>query len=92
MPHKVETTTPEGVDFGWVMQTTFVLTVTVGALITASVAQITGVALPTWGARANFALRVGAVIWLFTATGVYLWARREATRATRSSDSGTQAE
>jgi hypothetical protein len=80
------------VDFGWVMQTTFVLTVTVGALITASVAQITGVALPTWGARANFALRVGAVIWLFTATGVYLWARREATRATRSSDSGTQAE
>ncbi|MFC7227536.1 DUF5822 domain-containing protein [Salinirubellus salinus] len=78
MPTRVESTDPDGVDFGWVMQTTFVLTVTVGAVVVTAVAVFWGVDLPTWGARASFAIRVGAVVWLFTATFVYLYARRRA--------------
>ena len=31
MPDRVESTDPEGVDYGWVLQTTFVLTIVVGA-------------------------------------------------------------
>jgi hypothetical protein len=38
----------------------------------------TGADLPTWSARATFALRVGAVVWILTAVGVFLYARRRA--------------
>lgn len=70
----VERTDPEGVDFGWVMQVTFVATIVVGApIVTVLSTQAT---LPTWGARAGFAIRVGAVIWFLTACAVYLYARR----------------
>ena len=86
MPTRVESTDPDGVDFGWVMQTTFVLTVTVGAVVVTAVAVLTGVSLPTWGARASFAIRVGAVVWLVTATFVYLYARR------RENESESQSE
>ena len=74
MPTRVETTDPEGVDFGWVMQTTFVLTIVLGAPLVALLS--TGAELATWSARATFALRVGAVVWILTAVGVYLYARR----------------
>jgi hypothetical protein len=74
VPARVETTDPEGVDYGWVMQTTFVLTIVVGAPLVALLS--TGVDLPTWTARATFALRVGAVVWMLTAVGVFLYARR----------------
>lgn len=69
----VEETDPDGVDFGWVMQVTFVTTILVGSPIVA-VASIP-VTLPTWTARALFAVRIGAVIWFLTAIGVYLYAR-----------------
>ncbi|UIO98588.1 DUF5822 domain-containing protein [Halobaculum sp. CBA1158] len=71
MPERVETTDPEGVDYGWVMQTTFVLTVTFGALVVAALSAF--VTLPTWGARAGFAIRVGAVIWIVTAVAVFYY-------------------
>ncbi len=71
---RVERTDPDGVDFGWVMQTTFVLTVLVGAPLVAALAVTRP--LPTWTARATFAVRVGAVVWLATATATYLYARR----------------
>ncbi|WIV66220.1 DUF5822 domain-containing protein [Natrialbaceae archaeon AArc-T1-2] len=74
MPEPVETTTPEGVDYGWVMQTTFVVTILVGAPIVALAS--TAVDLPTWGARAEFAVRVGAVVWLLTALSVFAYAKR----------------
>jgi hypothetical protein len=74
VPRRVETTNPEGVDFGWVMQTTFVVTILVGAPLVAGLSTV--VTLPTWGARAGFAIRVGAVVWFLTAVGVYLYARR----------------
>lgn len=78
----VETSDPEGVDFGWVMQITFVVTILVGSPIVAALSLTT--TLPTWGARASFAIRVGAVIWFITATGAYLYARRTTQRAATS--------
>lgn len=74
MPDPVETYEPDGIDFAWIMQVTFVLTITVGAPIVALLS--TAADLPTWGARAEFAVRVGAVVWLLTAVPVYLYARR----------------
>jgi hypothetical protein len=76
VPARLESTDPDGVDFGWVMQTTFVLTVTVGAVVVAVLS--TGQSLPTWTDKATFAIRVGAVVWLLTAVSVYLYARRRA--------------
>jgi hypothetical protein len=69
----VDKTDPDGVDFGWVMQVTFVTTILVGSPIVAAASL--GTALPTWTNRAVFAVRVGAVVWILTAIGVYLYAR-----------------
>ena len=77
MPERVETTNPEGVDYGWVMQVTFVVTIVVGAPIVAALSL--HAALPTWGARAEFAIRVGAPIWFCTALVVFAYAKRTQT-------------
>jgi len=69
----VETTDPDGVDFGWVMQMTFVITILVGAPIVAGLSIL--VELPTWGSRVSFAIRVGAPIWFLTAMGAFLYAK-----------------
>jgi hypothetical protein len=34
------------------------------------------VALPTWESRVEFAIRVGAVVWIITAVSVFLYAKR----------------
>ena len=73
VPEPVETTDPDGLDYAWVMQTTFVVTIAVGAPLVAVLS--TTVALPTWAARASFAVRVGAVVWILTALSVYAYAR-----------------
>jgi hypothetical protein len=70
----VERSDPDGVDYGWVMQTTFVVTILVGAPLVAVLS--TGVTLSTWAARVSFAVRVGAVVWFLTAVAVFLYARR----------------
>lgn len=75
MPEPVETTSPDGVDFGWVMQVTFVLTIAVGAPIVALLS--TTADLTSWGARAEFAIRVGAPIWVVTALSVFAYAKRK---------------
>jgi hypothetical protein len=75
MPNRVETTDPEGVDYGWVMQTTFVLTIVLGAPAVALLSLF--VELATWSARANFAIRVGAVVWLCIGVPVYVYARSQ---------------
>jgi hypothetical protein len=80
MSPRVETTDPDGVDYGWVMQTTFVLTIVVGAPVVAGLSGF--VELPTWGQRANFAVRVGAVVWLCITVAVYLYARSQADTST----------
>lgn len=74
MPERVDHHVPEGVDYTWVMQVTFVTTILVGAPLVAALS--TQVVLPTWEARVGFAVRVGAVVWLVTAVAVYLYARR----------------
>ncbi len=76
MPERVESTDPEGVDYGWVMQTTFVATILVGAPIVA-VASVVAT-LPTWTDRAVFAVRVGALVWFLTGVAVYGYARSQA--------------
>ncbi|CCQ36155.1 uncharacterized protein Nmlp_1970 [Natronomonas moolapensis 8.8.11] len=76
----VETTDPEGIDYGWVMQTTFVLTIVVGAPAVAL--SSLPFELATWGQRANFAVRAGAVAWLCIAVLVYLYAWRRASAET----------
>ena len=73
MADLVETTDPDGVDFGWVMQMTFVVTILVGAPIVAGLSIL--VELPTWGSRVSFAIRVGAPIWFLTAVGLFLYAK-----------------
>ncbi|QZP37887.1 DUF5822 domain-containing protein [Halobaculum magnesiiphilum] len=73
VPERVESTDPDGVDYGWVMQMTFVVTVTAGAVLVAALSAF--VTLPTWGARASFAIRVGAVIWIVTALAAYYYER-----------------
>ncbi|GAB6862581.1 DUF5822 domain-containing protein [Haloplanus litoreus] len=74
MPQRVERTDPDGVDFGWVMQVTFVTTIVAGAPLVAALSTTT--TLPTWGARAAFAVRVGALVWFLTAIAAYVYARR----------------
>jgi len=74
VPERVETTDPDGVDYGWVMQVTFVATIVVGAPIVALASL--GTTLPTWTDRAVFAVRVGAVVWIVTGLSVYAYARR----------------
>ncbi len=64
----------EGVDYGWVMQTTFVVTILVGAPVVAVLSAF--VTLDSWGARAAFAVRVGAPIWFLTAVAVAIYAKR----------------
>lgn len=85
----VERTDPDGVDFGWVMQTTFVLTIVVGAPVVALLS--TTVDLASWGEWASFAVRVGAAVWFVTAVGTYLYARRLETTGD-GVDSETEAE
>ncbi|ELZ94132.1 peptidoglycan binding protein [Haloferax mucosum ATCC BAA-1512] len=70
----VERSNPEGVDYGWVMQMTFVTTILVGSPIVALLSLNAG--LQTWGARAEFAIRVGAVIWFVTAVALFVYAKR----------------
>lgn len=87
----VEQVEVEGVDYGWVMQTTFVVTILVGAPVVAVLS--TFVTLESWGARAAFAVRVGAPIWFLTAVAVAVYARRtEAGDGYSNPDDGTDEE
>lgn len=73
MPERVEVTDPEGVDYGWVMQVTFVTTILVGAPLVA-LASIS-FDLATWGERVTFAVQVGAFVWFVTAMVVFAYAK-----------------
>lgn len=84
VPDPVEQTDLEGVDHAWVMQTTFVLTIVVGAPVVAGASF--WATLPTWAARASFAIRVGAVVWVLVALAVFLHARRNARQGDEGND------
>ena len=77
MPEPVERYEPEGIDYGWIMQVTFVSTILLGAPAVALLYWTTGVSLPTWGSRVEFAIRVGAVVWFVVAVSVYAYARKK---------------
>lgn len=74
---EVEHTDPEGIDYGWVMQVTFVTTIVVGVPVVAALSLMT--TLPTWSDRAMFAIRVGAIVWFLVAVAVLLYARSQQT-------------
>ena len=74
MSPDVHETEPDGIDYGWVMQTTFVLSIVVGAPLIALLSIFAD--LPTWNARATFAIQVGAAVWLVLGLSVYGYARR----------------
>lgn len=59
----------EAVDFGWVMEMTFILTVVVGTPII--MVGSLWFDIDTWTARIVFATTVGAAVWFITAIGVY---------------------
>ena len=78
VPQPVDRHEPDGIDYAWIMQVTFILTILVGAPLVA-LASI-GVDLATWEERARFALAIGAMVWLGTGLTVYLFARRTQSR------------
>ena len=74
VPTPVETYEPDGIDYAWIMQVTFVLTILIGAPVLA-IGSI-WVDLPTWSARAQFAVAFGSVIWILIGTAVFIAAAR----------------
>lgn len=81
VPEHVERTDPEGVDYGRVMQLTFVATIVAGAPLVAVLSLF--VDLASWTERAMFAVRVGAVVWICTALAMYLLERRQTETAAK---------
>ena len=74
MPEPVEVTDPEGVDYTWVMQVTFLTSLVVGVPIVVALSLTQS--FDGWTAMALYAVRVGALIWLVIALVVYVYARR----------------
>jgi hypothetical protein len=74
----VTQTDPQGVDFGWVMQVTFIVTILLGVPIVAAASLVVG-PMESWAERVSFALRAGALVWFLTALLTYSYARMEQT-------------
>ena len=74
VPEPVERYDPPGIDYAWIMQVTFVVTIIIGAPIVAIAS--TQYSLPTWSDRAQFAIGLGAIVWFVVAVTVYGIARR----------------
>lgn len=92
MSPEVRTTDPEGVDYGWVMQVTFISTIFLGTPIVTVLSVFAE--LPTWPDRALFAVRIGALLWLVTLLVAYTYANRyrEVETDEEETDAGTTAE
>jgi len=69
-----ETGTRDGVDYTYVMQLTFLITILAGVPLVVVLSLF--VTLPTWTDRAEFVVRVGALLWLVTGTALFLRERR----------------
>ncbi|AWB26714.1 DUF5822 domain-containing protein [Halococcoides cellulosivorans] len=66
-----------GPDYAWILQTTFVLSILLGAPLIA-IASLAS-ELPTWEARSTFAIQAGAMVWVAISIGTLAydwWARR----------------
>lgn len=77
MTPEVTRTDPEGIDYGWIMQVTFIASIIIGAPLVAIFSV--PVTLETWAERAQFAAGIGSVVWFVVAISVYLYARRKQT-------------
>lgn len=76
MTPEVTRTESDGIDYGWVMQVTFITSIVVGVpTVTLFSAFAT---LETWPERARFAVGIGAIVWFVIAVGVYFYARQKA--------------
>lgn len=74
MPIDVRETDPDGLDYGWIMQVTFVVTILAGVPVVTILSLFT--TLPTWSDRAVFAIRVGSAVWFVTLLGTFAYAKR----------------
>lgn len=90
MPEPVRTSDPDGIDFGRIMQLTFVTTIVVGAPIVALLSI--PFSLPTWSDRAMFAVRVGALVWFVTAIVVYFHERKRVATNDMAAETATGTE
>lgn len=90
MPEPVRTSDPDGIDFGRIMQLTFVTTIVVGAPIVAILSI--PFSLPTWSDRAMFAVRVGALVWFVTAIVVYFHERKRVATNDTTAETATGTE
>lgn len=75
MTPEVRQTDPDGIDYGWVMQVTFVTSIIVGAPIVAILSI--PATLPTWTDRAQFAIAIGSMVWFVVGIVVFLYARQK---------------
>ncbi len=75
MTPEVRRTDPDGIDYGWVMQVTFVTSIIVGAPIVAILSI--PATLPTWTDRAQFAIGIGSMVWFVVGIVVFLYARQK---------------
>ena len=69
MPTPVEQYEPAGIDYGWIMQVTFIVTIVLGAPLLALLSTV--FSLPTWSDRLEFAIAFGALLWFCVAIIVY---------------------
>ena len=77
MPERVDDGEPverDGVDYTHVMQLTFLTTILAGVPLVVALSLF--VTLPTWADRAEFVIRVGALLWLVTGTALFVRERR----------------
>lgn len=63
----------ESVDYRWVMEMTFILTVVIGTPIIALGGLL--VEFDGWTGRVVYATTIAALVWFLTAISVYLYAR-----------------
>lgn len=70
---EVTRTEPDGIDYGWILQVTFIASIVVGAPLVAILSI--PVTLDTWPERARFAAGIGSMVWFFVGIAVYLYAR-----------------
>lgn len=61
------------VDYRWVMEVTFVLTIVVGAPVVAVLSAFA--TFTSLASLAEFAIRVGAAVWFVTGLSVFAYAR-----------------
>lgn len=77
MTPEVTRTNPQDIDYGWIMQVTFVTSIVIGAPLVALLSV--PVTLDTWTERVQFVVAIGSMVWFAVAIVVSLYARQNRT-------------